>query len=276
MQLEWNRFLEGITDFKTDHGMLWIFSLVLLWICFKKGTLKRHRWLLTSLVLGVLVICPVTAMALLKIFTPFYDWSDLQLLLPTTLLMALLGVEAYDFLRKQEIPGLHPGQTAKNIISVVCVAVLLLTATGFHGLDRYPEADEHGVPLETAEVFEALEQVIGEERMVLAAPAEMLQYTRLYEPKWQPVYGRDLWSGKSASYINSGYDIEYEYYTLLAKAQLTEKEQESFAALIREGQADCVIVPAFWVEQICELPEYESILLTDSYAGIIKKDFVTK
>lgn len=276
MQLEWNRFLEGITEFRAGQGMLWIFCLCLFVLCFRKGIMKNQEWLVTGLILGVLVSCPLTAVLLLKIYTPFYDWMDLQQLFPIVLLIAFLGVEAYAFLRKQDVPGLRLGQRAKNTISAACIIVLLLVATGFHGFDQYQKSDEHGVPIETAEVFAALEEVVGEEPIVLAAFGDMLQYTRLFEPKWQPVYGRDLWSGKSASYINSGYDREYEYYTLLDDARLTDQECERLISLINEGQADCIIVPDFWLEIMSGMPEYDSVILTDSYAGIIKKDLLVE
>ncbi len=274
MQLEWSRFLSGITAFKERQGMLWLFCLVLFILLWRKGQLKRHGLFLTSLILGILVICPMTAVVLLKGYTPFYDWFDLQLLLPTTLLIALLGVEVFWFLKDLDIPGLRLGRIAKNIISGGCVAAVLLVATNFHGFDQNPEADEHGVPMHVAAVFEALHQVIGDEPIVLAANSDLLQFTRLYDSDWRPFYGRDLWSGKSASYINSGYDKEYEYYSFLQKEQLTEEEQGKFISLINDGQVDCIIVPAFWLDGIRHVEAYDAVLLTDSYAGIIKKDLL--
>ena len=110
----------------------------------------------------------------------------------------------------------------------------------------------------------------------MAAPPEMLQYARLFEPSWRPVYGRDLWSSKSASYINSGYDREYQYYTLLADARLPEDECTELISLINEGYADCIIVPDFWLEIMSGMPEYEPVRLTSSYIGIMKKGLLTE
>lgn len=276
MQLEWNRVLSGIMGFKEGQGMLWLFCVAVFVLCLRNRTLKNHVWLVTGLVLGALVIFPLTATVLLKVYTPFYDWNDLQLLFPSTLLAAFGGVELYGLLRKQFIPGLRLGQTAKDVISGICIIVLLLVATNFHGFDQRQEADERGIPVKTAEVYEALWQVIGDEQIVLAASAEMLQYARLYEPAWRPIYGRDLWSGKSASYINSGYDLEYEYYTLLEDARLPEEECERLITLINKGQADCIIVPDFWMEIMSGMPEYDSVRLTASYVGIIKKDLLVE
>ena len=275
MQLEWNKWIEGMTAFKTGQGMLWIFCLILFVLLWYRGELK-HRLFVASIVLGILTICPVTAVVLLKIYTPFYDWSDLQQILPMMLLLAVLGVEAFGFLKDMAVPGLRLGQTAKNIISGVCVVILFMAATNFHGFDERPEANTSGVPVETAEVFEALYDVVGDQPIVLAAPGEILQYTRLFEADWQPLYGRDLWSAKAASYINSGYDTEYEYYTLLGKAEPETEEYDRLTALINEEQVDCVIVPYYWLEEMGDMSVYEPVVLTDIYTGIIKKDLIIK
>lgn len=276
MQLEWNRWMEGMTAFKTGQGMLWIFCLILFVLLWWRGELKRHSLFVVSIILGILTICPVTAVVLLKVYTPFYGWSDLQQILPMTLLLAVLGVEAFWFLKDMNVPGLRLGQTAKNTISGICVVILLLTATNFHGFDERPKANAGGVPAEVAVLFEALYDVVGEQPIVLAASGEMLQYTRLFEDDWQPLYGRDLWSAKSASYINSGYDTEYEYYTFLGKAELEPEEYNRLTALINEEQVDCVIVPCYWMEAMGDMYAYEPVVLSDVYTGIIKKDLIIK
>lgn len=272
MQLEWNRFLDGIVNFKENQGILWFFCAAVLVYGLKQASQAKRSLLTVSLVLGVLVLFPATAVILLKFYTPFYHWNDLQLLFPLVLLLGFGAVELYEFLVKKDIPGMNLGQGAKRIISGFCVLVLFLVATNFHGFDQKPKAEEHGIPVESAETFEALRQVVGEKQIVLAAPPEMLQYARLYEATWRPVYGRDLWNGKAASYINSGYEWEWDYYILLEDALLPEEECERLISLINEGKADCIIVPEFWLEMMHDMPEYDLIPLTSSYAGIIKKD----
>ncbi len=276
MQLEWNRLLSGLLEFKEKQGGLWLFCAAVLAVCLKHAFFRKQRWPVMCIVLGVLVLFPVTAVVLLKVYTPFYDWRDLQQLFPSTLLVAFASVELYEFLRKKDVPGIRLGQHARNIISGGFIIVFLLVATNFRGLEQGQKADCHGVPLESAEVLEALWQVIGDEPVVLAAPPEMLQYARLYEPAWRPVYGRDLWSAKSASYINSGYDWEHEYYTLLEDARLPEEECERLITLINKGKADCIIVPDFWLEIMSGMPEYASVRLTSSYIGIMKKDLLVE
>lgn len=276
MQLEWSRFLNGIAVFKESQGMFWLMSAAVLVFGLKTGLYKKHRWLLTSLVLGVLVLFPVTAVVLLKGYTPFYNWNDLQQLFPITLLLSIGGVELYTYISKQSIPGLRFGKVVQAMISAFLMVVLLLVATNFHGFDPRQKADEHGIPVESAEVFEALYEIVGDEAVALAASPEMLQYARVYEPAWKPVYGRDLWNGKAASYINSGYDWEWEFYTLLVDDLLSSEECDELVTLINKEKADCIIVPDFWLETISGMPEYESVRLTDFHMGIIKKDLLAK
>ena len=275
MQLEWNRFLEGVTGFKESQGMLCIFCILLFLILWKKGTFRQPLYI-SSFVLGICVVFPVTAVVLLKGFTPFYNWLDLQQLFPLALCTALFGTEVFCFLKKIDIPGLSLGKKGKAIISGACIAIVLFAATGFHGFDRKGEAGEQGVPAEIAVVFEKVQDITGGKELVLAADSEKLMYARLFNPEWHPIYGRDLWSAKSASYINSGYDKEYQYYDLLCKEELTAEEYAEFTALINDGQADCIIVPIYWQDDLGEMPDYEMVQLTDFYIGIIKKDLITE
>ncbi len=279
MQLEWSRWLEGMTAFKAGQGMLWIFTAVLYAMLWYKRSLKRCRLLWCAAVLSLLTVFPLSALVLLKGFTPFYDWMDLQQLMPLTLLTALFGVVMTEILQEEKLlnaKAVKQSGIVKRFFSVVCVAVLLLTAANFHVFDYKSTADEHGVPSETAQAFDALYELVGDTQVVIVAKGDVLQYVRLYEPAWQPLYGRDLWSGKSASYINSGYDVEYEYYTLLEQAQLDDKERAEFTALLTKGEADLAIVPYYWREAYCQAPGYELLVLTDMYNVIIKKDLIAE
>ena len=274
MQLEWNRFWNGIANFKENQGLLWLFCAVAIVYGLKKTSQEKRRWLIVSLILGALVLFPVTAVILLKFYTPFYGWDDLHQLVPFALLIGFGAVELYEFLVTKSIPGMSMSPVAKRMVSGLCIMVLLFAATNFHGFDGRLKAEKHGIPRENAEVFDALRQVTQDKQIVLAAPPEMLQYARLYEPSWRPIYGRDLWNGKAASYINSGYDWEWDYYILLEDEVLSEEECKDLVSVINEGKADCIIVPYLWMEIMDEMPGYDLLPLTSSYAGLIKKDLL--
>lgn len=273
MQLEWLRYTEGLTAFKAEQGLLWLACLLV--IILQKKVFCKNSWMITGIFLGGCILCPFTAVGLMKIFTPFYTWKDLQMLFPMELMLAFLFAEAVMMLGDRRIPGLRAGKKTVHVLAVLCLTAVLFAATGFRGLVSYEKADAHGVPLKYAEAYEALQQHT-DGTLLIAAPADMLQYLRLYETDWKPLFGRDLWSSKSASYINSGYDIEYKYYTFLEEAQLVGEEAEAFKALLLEHPVDCVIVPSYWEGDLGELSGYEYRILTDTYVGIIKKDLWAK
>ena len=85
-----------------------------------------------------------------------------------------------------------------------------------------------------------------------------------------------MWSPKAASYINSGYQIEYEFYELLEQEYLSEEDLGQFIDLIKKGVVDCVIVFSNWEIQSAQLSGYTQITLNDSYVGIIKEDLLEK
>lgn len=276
MQLEWNRFLTGIALFKQNQGLVWICCLAVFVVLFKRGMLKENAFWVTSALLSGVVLFPASAIVLLKVYTPYFNWLDLQVLFPTTILMGYLGVILFDDLKARCIPGLKWNKNKNSLLAAMSVVVLFAVATSFHSVDVRIKPDKNGVPVQTAEVFAAVEAYVTEESFVLAAPSEILTYTRLYNASWRPLYGRDLWDQKAASYIQSGYTTEYQYYEFLEQIELELEVREDFIVLVESGTADCVIVPAHWSVWLEDVEGYEVAPLTDSFVGIIKKDLLTK
>lgn len=273
MQLAWNSFLEGVALFKQYQGFVWLCCVAAFVILWKQHKLKNALWG-TALALGVAALFPATAIVLLKGYTPYYNWLDLQMMFPTTLLMGYLGVTIFSYLKERRVPGFSAKRTVRVCVAAACVAVLFLTATSFRGFDERGKASDKGVPVEISKVFDALADYVQDEPVVLAAPSDVLQYTRLYDYNWQQLYGRDLWDQKAASYIDSGYTTEYQYYEYLEKIEPELEVRDGFAPLVEEGKADCIIVPYLWTYWMEEMDGYEVVTLTDSYVGIVKKDLL--
>ena len=276
MQLEWNRWLDGLSSFKEEQGLLLLFCVVVLGIWLKRAADKERAFVLLSTGLCVLVFCPFSAVVLLKGYTPFYDWLDLQLIFPSVLLLSYGGMELLIYLFKTEIPGLRLNRQWKGFVACGCIVILLLAGTTFHAFDRRSKADENGVPVEVSAVLKSIREEVGEHPLVLAAPSKILLYTRLFEDDWIPLYGQDLWSPKAASYINSGYEVEYQYYELLEKEWLEQEEFRKLEQLLLDGPAECVIVPSGWITEMELLADWQLIEGNDFYTGIIKKDLVTE
>lgn len=276
MQLEWNKYLEGIALFKEHQGLVWLCCLVLFIVLWKRKLLKGNALWTTIMLIGCAVLFPVTALVLLKAYTPYFDWLELQSLFPSVLAMGYLGVILFDYLKEQRIPGIKYRKVVNALLAATSVVILFAVATTFHGMDTRGKANERGVPVESAEVFAALEECVTADAIVLAAPSEMLTYTRLYNRNWQPLYGKDLWNPKAAGYIDSGYTTEYQYYEYLEQMEPQLEERSGFISLVEDGRADCIIVPHYWSLWLNDVEGYEVVSLTDSYAGIIKKELLTK
>lgn len=274
MQLEWNRFLEGVALFKQYQGLVWICIAAAFVILYHNRKICKNALWMTVLLQGGLLLLPVTAIFLLKVYTPYYHWLDLQGVFPTVLCMGYLGTELFGFLKEKRVPGLGIKKGVRMCVAALCVVVLFMAATSFHGFDKRGKADDKGVPVEVSEAFDALTEQISDEPIVLAAPSNVLKYTRLYNYNWTQLYGRDLWDAKAASYIDSGYTTEYTYYEYLEKVEPVLEERAGFAPLVKEGKADCIIVPYLWTYWLEEIEGYEVVSLTDSYVGIIKKDLL--
>lgn len=276
MQLEWSRWLEGITAYRQEQGMLWIFCILFLGFLWHRRQFNKNILWSSLCVLLVLVVCPLSAVVLLKGFTPYYIWEDLQLLFPMPLVLGAAGVFLVNILSTIKIPDLAVKGWLKQALSIACVCFLMMAAVNFHGFDKSAQAGANGIPAQTEAAFAALEEQLGEQRLILAAPGDVLSYTRLYSTNWYPMYGSDLWNPKSASLVASGYETEYRYYELLEQAELSEEGLVQFQALMEDALADCVIVPAYWQERLLDMPAYEYLTLTDSYMGIVKKELITK
>lgn len=276
MQLEWNKWLSGLTTFKERQGLLVLLCFIVLGMWFSRTSKKEKCLWILAAGLGVLVFCPLSAVVLMKGYTPFYDWMDLQLIFPFTLLLGYGGTVLVTYLSKKGITGLYLSKTSKMLIAWCCTVIILFVGTTFHTFDVRSKATDHGVPVEVAEVLKIIQDEIGEYPLVLAAPSEILLYMRLYEETWEPLYGRDLWSPKAAAYIHSGYGVEYQYYELLEKDWLEEEEFVKLQELILTGPAECVLVPFGWIMEL-DLPADWHIIEGNSlYTGIIKKDLVTE
>lgn len=267
---EWTGWLSGIQTMKKEQGMLLLFCVCLIWYFWRKKE-QSVFWGYGALSLA-LVVFPVTAAVFMKGYTAFYGWSDLFLIVPVLPLLAAGGVECSERLKAKEIPGFPCAKGLQTAVSIAIICLIFIFSSNFHSLEIKNTHTDSGVPSEIAEAFSQLADLTEKEDPVIAASSGILPYVRMYNMQWQTLYGRDLWDGKAASYIASGYDREYVYYELLEAADLSDEDLDRLEALIQEGDADCVIVPSYWINRMEEIPGYETVMLTDSYAGILKKE----
>lgn len=213
----WDSMRVGYAGFVEDgqYLMLFMTALLLLWLLegTEKKTFKRY-----SLVLLLLLLCPLTAKLLLVYQTAFYDYGDLWGLLPVTGLLAYALVIAVFQMMAAITRGYGRWQNAMprkkeriyEITAVVILtAVLFLCGTLTPGREMTGKtgnrnAAEEGTYEKAQEVLEEL--IIPENgTIMLLAPDEIASWARIYNGNICLPYGRSLWEQELSAYT-------YDFY----------------------------------------------------------------
>ncbi|MCD7863936.1 MAG: hypothetical protein LUG61_10640 [Lachnospiraceae bacterium] len=276
MSLNFLKWQEGVVNWKQDLGLallLLVVSLILIW---REGRREGKLLAFSGGILALLVFVPVTAAFLMMGYTGFYDWADLQLMIPMTPVLALgacLAVEKLSALpwpvEKENVQGKKTRAGIPGVVAVFCVVFLLLATTNFHAFDGQEESDGYGIPAETLAVYESLREAMGEGEAVILADSALLQYVRLYDTDWYPAYGRDLWDSHAAGYVEYTYGTETEIYEILEESSLTEEDAKVLLSYVEETQPDCLIVPWYWETELEEPADYNLVTLTGQYIAYV-------
>ncbi len=296
MSLNFLKWQQGTADFKQNLGLVLLLFIISLFIIFKNTGREGKRLAISGGVLALLVFVPLTAVLLMMGYTGFYDWDDLQLLIPFTPVLALGGcltVEKLSGARtpaveaESETAGPEPAATAAAktapdetgirrlpVAAAACMIFLLLAATDFHAFDSQEESDGYGIPAWTLEVYESLQENVGDKELTILADSELLQYVRLYNADWYPAYGRDLWDSHAAGYVEYAYDAgTEEIYEILGSSLMTKENAAVIVSYVEAAQPDCLIVSKDWETALLgKLSDYNLITLTEQYIGYVKMD----
>ncbi len=287
MSLNFLKWQQGIADWKQNLGLmllLFAISLVLIW----RGKTDREGEGLAICggILALAVFVPVTAVSFLMGYTGFYDWTDLQLLIPFTPALALGGCLAVEKLSgtrgadtESEGVKTKTGTAAAKKAAIrkvpaaaaaVSVIFLILAVTNFHAFDGQEQSDGYGIPSEACAVYASLGEILGEGEATILAERELLQYVRLYCTDWYPAYGRDIWDSHAAGYVEYTYGAKTtEVYEILARTYLTEEDAATLVSYVEESRPDCLIVPWYWEAELEELSDYNLVTLTEQYIGYV-------
>ncbi len=266
MSLNFLKWQQGIADWKQELGLMLLLFVISLVLIDRKTDQEGKRLALSGGILAVLVFVPVTAVFFMMGYTGFYDWEDLQLVIPLTPVLALGGCLAVEALSGKAAAGKMPAA-----VPTACVVFLLLAATNFHAFDGQEESGGYGIPSEACAVYESLGEALGEGEATILAEGELLQYVRLYCTDWYPAYGRDLWDSHAAGYVEYTYSTETaEIYEILTQASLSQEDAAALISYVEENEPDCLIVPWYWEAELEDLSDYNLVTLTEQYIGYVK------
>ena len=201
----------------------------------------RGRLVIYGGIAAALCIFPVTAAALMKYQTLFYDYPWIWSYVPLTAVIALGGTI---FLTEQ--CKSDRGIVKNTILVLLCVGLLALCGgMGRGGTDTEAAARERE---QVCDVLETAKESCGEE-FCLWAPREILEYARSVDGGICLLYGRNMWDAALDAYSYDVYSKETgELYEWME--HLRDYGQETSEAEVRAhvGQAfamgaDCILLP---------------------------------
>lgn len=185
------RFLEG------NKLVVLVLALLLAgWLLEKKPVGKKARQMFQyTLVMSLLLLCPVTAVPVMLYQTAYYDYEWAWSMVPLT------AVIAYGAVLLTE-----RGKQGRNrLLSILGVAAVLCLC-GNQGTVLTVEGQEAEAWEDAAEVLQELYDFgIGKQR-ILWAPKNMMEQVRRRDGKILLIYGRDMWDAKAGAY-------DYEVYS---------------------------------------------------------------
>lgn len=202
-----------------QYLMLFMVALLLLWLAEDPAKTEFRQF---SLIMLLLLLCPLSVRALCLYQTAFYREENLWELLPVTPLLAYGLVAAFSKMTTAMTRGYGRWKSAasktkerfcEGVVLTVLAALLFLCGT--HSLARSVTAQTKGgerIPAEPYEVLSLIE-IPQEGTVFLLAPDEVLTYARIYDGAIMLPYGRNLWEAELSAYTYDTYSADmYELH----------------------------------------------------------------
>lgn len=248
-----------------QYLMLYMTALLFLWLL---GEARGKRFIQSSFVLLLLLLCPVTAGLLFRYQTNFYSSSHLWILLPMT---AVIAYGLTIALEKMEAAGIGKRR------STILLAVLLFLCGTLTPARAVTEETANGkrLPREVGEVLGLL--ALSEEETWIMAPDEIAQWARSYSGKILLPYGRNLWEPALSAYTYDEYtgdELELHEWIngyLYLLEEDTIRMEESFLSICGARGYEYLIFPVERAEKeplsaaLKEQQEYIPYAVTESY-----------
>ncbi len=229
------RVLPGMISYlQEDKTVVLLIAILLLFSLKEKKSVdnKGNRLLLYTAIMTIVLLCPITAVAVLIYQTIFYDYAWAWSMVPVFAVLAYAGVVLYEEWR--------PALNKKKTVGVVVLLVVLLFVCGNQGVLQTVEAQEVQERSHTETIVAVLNGEETEGDKILWGPKSVMQEVRRQTGEIKLVYGRDMWDEKSGAYDYEAYTeayIEaYEWMELVALLSEEATGQESFQKLC--GQYD--------------------------------------
>lgn len=225
-----------VSYFRTDKAIVLLIAVLLVfWLKDKKRVdEKGNRFLVYTFIMTVLLLCPITAVAVMIYQTNFYDYEWAWSLVPMVGVIAYAGVLLYeewaDTLDKWK----------KAVVLGLMLFVLFLC--GNQATLQTVDAEEANSRNYTEELLECIEQNSPVQEVILWAPKNIMQEVRRQTGEILLIYGKDMWDAKSGAYdyevYPEGFIQAYEWMEWQEQFAGIVTQQETFAVLCQEYKLD--------------------------------------
>lgn len=239
--------ISGLERYFAANKLIVVLFAVLLagWLAEKKfAEEKGSRMLMYTLVMSILLICPLTAVAVMIYQTAFYDYEWAWSMVPITAVIAYAGAWLIDkgFSKKKKLLG-------------VLLAVAVLFLCGNQGTLQVVETKEALAAEAAGKILQSLEGLGGTGQKILWAPKNIMQEVRRQDGKILLIYGRDMWDEKAGAYDYESYNesLTNAYLWLESMTELTEtaagmeEPLKSLKLLCQEKQLDEQTEGYLWI-----------------------------
>jgi hypothetical protein len=191
---------EGLQQYLSQNNLVVILVAVLLffWLSEKKETdQKTNRLLVYTFIMVLILICPLSAMAVMIYQTSFYEYAWAWSLVPFTIVCAY-GIASFWGKIK----------AGWQKIGIIGVSVVILCLVGNQGMVQRASTQEVASRRETQDILQEIHSFYGENECIVWAPKRIMQEIRRYDGQVLLLYGKDMWDQKSGAYDYEAYSQE--------------------------------------------------------------------
>lgn len=194
------RAYEGLQQYLSHNNLVVILVAVLLFFFLsekKEKDNKANGLLIYTVLMLVILICPLSAMAVMIYQTAFYDYTWAWSLVPVTIVMAY-GITIFWEKEKSSL----------RRWGIIGVTVIILCLIGNQGMIQRVPTQEVTNRSETKEILREIHAFCAGEDCIAWGPKRIMQEIRRHDGEIMLVYGKDMWDQKSGAYDYEAYSQE--------------------------------------------------------------------
>ncbi len=252
----------------TDAGkyaVLFLGALLCYW--YRKWHEKEDQLrvlMIYASIMAIAVICPLTAIFIMKYQTSFYGYQWIWSVVPVTLVIAYGAARLYLELSRRKLRS--------NLLQTVGVAALGLSVIflcgnlNTHGCNGTKTVEERS---KTVRLLDKLAESGNTENICMWAPRKILAHVRSQNGEIELLYGRNMWETSLNAYAYDVYEQEtialYEWMEWLSAEECVDFTKEArtaacvaFETALNKG-VNCIVIPV----QAEEVTEEISSCVTD-------------